>query len=660
MNGAPIRTWGLALVAIGVIVLLSWLAWRVWALPERGASGSDAARQQQEATVLEVARTAPNESSARGEASLRNPVAAADAEVVPEPWFVQLTGVVPAVPWTAPLRLVFAERLEVLAEVDVQGACRFMPPAMARSPAFQQLRLVANDPNYRLQRPHQRADTLQHFARDQFAVLPIAQLRGRVLGPDGTGLVARVQAFAWDADGPREQVLARTESQPDGTYVLLVPPDMELLLLAEATMAEPAPPLGASRQGPTALSFSAVEGERQGSGDARPDLSPASLRAHGQHGAPRTVPDMRLDATAMLTGRVLFADGRPLPFVAVTAQPRASQALWREQHHWSASEGLVRGAFAFADRDGAFALPLAPGVTFTVMATATDPLLLAGEPKAEGSAPGHVELRAPGELVTLRVVHEGQPEPNAWLELGDFSWRSDASGKSRVTIGPDPMRVRARAGVRSSPWADLSPGARSPVMTLQLQTPELALVQLHLRSEPVLLAAEFVCKPVAGGPAMTLAGERRRADQPFELRVPAGSYQLTVQLREGAAGGNYLVPLHLGIDVPASGLSTSHDATFGGRIELDVRDTNDLPLAGTFVLRDATGRDVTPMTVAFDDRREVRVGAAGVLQTWNVNRLANVLPPGEYSLAVDAGDRGGLQRVVTVRARETTRVALRL
>ncbi len=650
------------LAALGTVA--AWVLWWQWPsqVAPLDASIDPASRSANTAATAQAngdhRPAAPPDDRTRREA-----VATAGTAPGAGEWVVRLVGIDPVMPWTAPLRFVFQDRAQLQATVDAHGECRFMPPALARDPGTQNLQLFANDDHYCLEHSYLFMASLQETGTAEFAVYPIARLRGRVLGPDGRGLVARVSAFRCDASGPRTPLLAHTTSEPDGGYVLRVPPAVPLLVLAEA-MAVAAPSLlGPTPQpmplfdfgGAPSLDGISATDDRP----ARTDLLPATARCEGTLATPRTLPDLRLGATAALDGRVTLADGRALAGIDVHAQPAwATAAAWRHDQHWSPTDGLMSGATARTDERGAFTLRLAPGVPFRVRAAAADLLLLAGEPGVIASAPGFVELAVPGDLVTLRVVADGQPVARATLDIANGPAPAEGPGRRRLTLGPSTVRLRARTDLRASPWLDLPPDARPAVATLDLVAVELAEVQLRLHSSPTVRDAEMTWQDVASGAVLSTKVQRGPGDVPFVVRVPPGRYHVSLSEQDGIPGGPYLLPLQLDLDVPPAGLEVTHAAAFGGQLWVDVRAANGTRPEGTFTLRDATGRDVTPATRLFAGAH-LREAAPGVLQGGNINWIGSILPPGSYDLVLDVLGCDRSQQTVILTAGSTTIVRLR-
>lgn len=587
-----------------------------------------------------------------------------DALPAAEEWAIQLVGIDPSVPWTAPLQLVLEERARVECAIDANGACRFVPPAYALLPGVHNLRLLTSESNYRLEQAYQQLEPLRRTRRAEYRVYPAAVLQGRVRAPTGEGVLASVSAFVLRPEGPTEPLLSRTTSDMDGRYELRVPPGVSLLVIAEAVTQSALLPWQVAR--PQGI----FELERSDSLDemsmpdllqARTDLLPATARAQGAHGSPRLVDDLWLGATAPLTGTLTLLDGRPLRDAEVVAVPVALQArMWRANQFWVAGEGLLVGASTRTDAAGAFTMRLPSGRRFRVLGTSRDPLLLAGEPAQEAMAPGHLELVAPGELVQFRVLFSGKPAPRAWVDVGEGAkpWPADDRGSLRATLPGERTRVEARSGVLRSEAVELVPGEHSGTVDLHLLEGDLAVVRVAVHSRPPLLAAQFSWASTGDGHVLQVVGERANETVPFELRVPVGTYHLTVSHRPDEPGGQFLVPLQLDVEVAAGGVLVERDALYGGRLLLDVREDNGVRPAGHFVLRNALGQDVTPGSVV-RSRGDAHVEAPGVLQVTGESEMARLLEPGLYQLEVEA-DGQRTQQSVTIKAWNYTKVQLRL
>jgi hypothetical protein len=659
------RRWLLAGLGTAVLALLLWQWLLAEAWQDRANTPSQGTMGANVASAATLARGQNDLPAGPGSTpSTREQVAIHDGSAKEDEWTMQLLGIDPAVPWTAPLVLVFENRMQLSIAVDAQGTSRFVPPPFARLPGITNLLVIATDDHYILERAYHQTAPLQTTGRLELTVYQSSLVRGRVVGPGGTGIVARVSAFAWGENGPEDTLLARAESQPDGTYLLRVPPDVPLLLLGEALTDRSPLAWWSNQQSPMLLDFgkpvSLDEPREFDPREPRADLLPATLRAEAARLTTRTVADLVLTQAAPLTGRVTFADGRPLANVDVVAQPASTTTRpWHTNLHWSPTDGLHRGAQARTDERGAFTLQLPPGVPFLLTATTANPLLLAGEPSTVAGAPGFAELIAPGDLVTFQVLANGQPVPRATVHLDGHSWPTDNAGQLRATLGPQTTRARASAGVRTSAWIPLSPDVAAQQVQLELLDTEVAQVNILLRSKPGVLAAQFVWHSVPEGLEFSLHSERERDDAPFIVAVPPGSYRLTSRGSDAEPGSQMLLPSQTEITVPPAGIAIEQNVAFGGRIALDLREQNGMRPAGTFTLRDAAGHEVTPHTITYNGTGGVCIAEPGVLQQGNINHLATTLPPGEYSLSIDLRGGSHIERTVQVEVWATTSVKLR-
>jgi hypothetical protein len=659
-HGVTIRVTFFALLGVAVLAVLWWQSQTSDTPPARSGDRSHQ-------TVAAPGQSTGSQVGANNDASEAERQQLPANETTANPaneWTVQLIGIKPAVPWTAPLRITFEDRLDVHGTVDGEGVCRFLPPPGARNPGLQHMRLTARDDNYRIVDQHHRSATLQRTGHMTVLVDAMANLRGRVLAPDGAGTVARIRAFTFDANGPREPLLARTESGPDGHYKLQVRPGIPLLIVADATAAG-LKSFSEAKQSTFVLAdlplwslenLNMLDGRRP-----RADWLPASLTTEAVFRSPRDLPELQLGTGSLVTGRVTFANGQPLANVIVAARlSEATKPAWHNQLHWSQHQQVVPGAFTHTDADGTFSLHLTPGEQFMVQVTSDKPLMLAGEPTAVTTAPGRVALIVPGQLLTIHVVHNGEPVAGASIDIETFTWKSDHEGALQVTLKPEATRIRARHNASISGWTALPTIGRPTSVQLQLEARDLSKVRIDLRSKPTLQNATFVWQPLPEGAPITLSGQRQHGNEPFELLVPAGNYELSIRDSKSGNDGRYSLPNKHTVEVPAAGLVTSYDITFGGTIDVDVLTQNRTRVGGTFSLMASNGQDVTPQTIARDTTGTMRVSMPGTLQSISTNRLATILPAGIYTLTVTTQAHGTVTRSVTVTARSSTHVPITL
>ena len=581
-----------------------------------------------------------------------------------------MVGIDAAVPWTSPLEMrlgsgPFAPRVQVGLAADGTGT--FLMPEEVDATGPDRLHLRANDPNYRLGDKEPDPRPLQAHGVLEVPVRAIARLCGRVVAEGAPSTNARVQAFRWSAEGPQGPLLGRAETNPDGRFEIRVPPGVPVLLIAESVIQ------------PTSVwpdKFAPLEWSLEDSTEFEDDLQrvdsrgvatewlPAAVRSEGLHGTLRDVGELVIRKASTLTGTVRSNDGRALPGFMVVAQPTdGGWSRWREGMSWHASHGVVAVRQATSDAAGAFTLLLAPGVPFAVTGSATDPLTLAGEPQVVAMAPSHVDLVVPGELVTFVVTAAGKPVPRARIAIDGMPWHADDHGCARVLLGPEPVRVQAAADRLGNAVVDLPASPRPATVFLALEASGLVPVRIQLRSERALLQATLQWRP-RNGEAIVMRCTRERIDQPFVAQVPPGAYELT--LREWTPSPSaslptvapYLLPERRDVEVPAGGTELAIEGRDGGGIAIDVLAADGTRPEGSFRLLDAAGSKVSVMAVALVDG-DLRVAMPGELQPDGVNRLAAVLPAGDYVLELDAGEYRSVRQQVVVTAGVTTTVRLR-
>jgi hypothetical protein len=583
-----------------------------------------------------------------------------------ELWTVRLTGLDASVPWTSRLTLIVERRRHIDVDVDERGVGTFAPPKMARNPAFQFLQVVADDPNYEIANGNTRTDDLQLRGEDEFAVRPIALLRGRVLRPPGHDGQVRVRAFPMTANGPAEAEVALAGADANGDYRLRVPPDVPLLVVADAVDTGQRVSTPFTGFAPDVARLTGARADLdQRTGDAT--IVPACVRTAGTFGLPRQVADLTLARAARLTGRVTYADGAGIADVRCVPHP-VGGARWRGDLLWNGSR-VFRTSWGLTDGNGDFSIWLAPGVPFVVTATASNPLLLAGEPRTTVSAPGHVQLVAPGDPITIEVVHDERPV-SGHVSIDGMELPTDAGGRLVVTLDERTVEVKARAPQGASPTRTLDPATRPPTVRLALRSEALAEARITLRSARTALRAAFAWHPLDGGRPRTIHVQRARSDEPFVMKVPPGDYRLHVLADPDAPIARYLLRHEASCSVPPTGFSDTFDVALGGRLRLVAHDANDTPIAASFTLTDGAGTVHTPQTIGTSVTGDRRIAGPGQLLALADSQLVDVLPPGRYQLVVRAGQRGAGQRgaeqvgerrqTVTIEASHTARVIVRL
>ncbi len=643
----------LVTVLVAVIVVTAWWSW-----PEpAGLPGERDVVPGPEAAATAIA-------SVRDEDVVRDDVSVPrhDGTSHGREWTVRLTGFDPSVPWQGPLTLRFEGFYKAQCDIDANGFGRFVPPPEARRPGIQMLQLYGTDENYRIKNPHTRTATLQTYGHDEFEVEAVASIRGRVLEPSGDGTFARVRAFVWDGDRPREPLLCHTETQPSGEFTLRVLPRVPLLLVAEALEPARAPLVRKPGRGTVFVPFESESfdpwwepSERR---TPRPDLVPAVVRVEGVFRAPRDVGDLKLAETALLSGRVEFRDGEPVRGAEVLANPERS-ALRIGALQWVPGFGLARGARGWADDDGAFHMRLAAGLEFRVSVGSSSPRFrqTADSPTVTVTAPGLARLVMSGERRFLRVLDAGRPVEDAQVAIDGWVGTTDSAGRFPIIAGDAPVPVSARSGEKAAPTRMVSRADRDPI-DLELQPTPMATVRLLLRGVDDLRQAAFQWRPSDGGVRIFHVESRASADAPFVMRVPTGHYRFEILQETDEFAGD--IALEMDVDVPPEGVTLVRDVVFGGRIELDVVDARGVRSGGRFTLTTRDGLDVTPSAWAHDVEGHSRTTSVGVLHPGGRSRLSGLFDPGSYTLRVFAPGHAPVARYVVVSPRRRTRVEIRL
>lgn len=649
------RRWMFTVVA--VVACAAWLWQWQGASPPPAHPHTSGAHEEGQVTGARTGDGSPTELNRE---QLQDRSATASGGASDRLWRVRLTGLFPGVPWSSQLTLVVEDRRHIDVLIDEHGTGTFEPPAIARNPAFQMLRIVANDPNYEIARNGRRMDDLQLYGEDSFEVRPISLLRGRVLRPPGFDGEVRVRAFPMTTDGPSEAEIARTGVDGQGEYVLRVPPDAPMLVVADAV------DHSRHRSGPFtgfAPNIAQLFGGRDGVDhrDADATTVPASLQAEGTFGQPRRIADLQLTRAERLTGRVTYADGSAVADLWCTTRP-VDAASWRGDLQWNGTRVFATNN-GYTDANGNFTVWLPPGVPFVVTATSTNPLLLAGEPSTTASAPGHVQLTAPGDPVTIEVVRDNRAA-KAVVVIDGMEVPTDDQGRLAVTLGSQAVRVQARTPKLAAVPQLLRPGSRPSTVRLELEPEILADARIRLRAERPILQAVFCWQPVAGGRTRRMHASRKSEAEPFAMEVPPGDYRLEVladpDATPAASPGRYLRFAPTTCIVAASGLAADYEVALGGKLALTVLDRSGTPVRASFTLTDSAGTAHAPQTAGRTASGDLQVAPPGEVLPVPRSEIVDVLPHGRYELVVDTG-RGREQRsTVTVEACRTAHETIRL
>lgn len=647
------------LFGLAALLLVGFSVWLAAGAPTPGGSPSAPTT----AASVVVAAAGPAESPAIAPAT----EAAAELDRTPAPvaasaavLAVRMVGFDARAPWTAPLRLRIEGRDEARDErlshedafvPDGDGQGRFVLPAWARD-STTEWRVVGEDPNY-LDVEVLCFGALPLEAGFTIEVQVVAVVRGRVVDEAGVPVpAARIAAFVSAEGRPEAEPSRLTSTSADGSFVLQVPPDTPLYLVA-AAMEE------ARLSGKWLTSH---HGAIATLGRVRSELSPAARECRGQVGAVADAGTIVLPRAAQVTAVLRWSDGRPIAGAKVTSGPefvRQELSLGDEARlgFVGIAEPPANLVTAVTASDGRARLAAPAGSRFVLGVTEVEGCVLKDrgpEPFFVAPATVPIELPLPVQFVATAA---GEMVADATFELKDAAGRvvrrvAGDAGEVRIVpaaSGDEPLRVVARAGAFVS----------APVAVLQSQqgqrvelamSPVLVLVEVELAAGPRRVpSARFEIVPGNGAPTVVEIASRE-GDQPFPLWLEPGRRQLRIGPTDGERTGMFLLPSVHDLDVPPGGTRLSVPVAFGGRFHVAVCDRDGRPLAGSYAVRtvagagDPAGRDVL----------------LGELPPTGVDFPATNLAPGQYELAVDLGPRGVVRRPLTIVALAMAQVRIRL
>lgn len=563
---------------------------------------------------------------------------------------VQLRGVRPDAPWTAPAKLEIwgddrrDQELVVFEETrrpDVDARVVFELPDWCAPQAdgyvIQRVSLSATDPNYEpLQRRYQSRDLGRELVVD---VEFVSELSGNVRDTAGKPVAqSRVVAFASRNGQPLPGMVATAPTEPDGSYRLLVPPGAPMWLVA----------LPCRRTDYEGYLY------RRTQWSMTKDLLPATKVATATAGAPTIVPDFVLERAAHVTGTVQWDDGTPIAYAWLEASPRGDTLSLTDGEYLRRIGGRVAPGMSIAtDQQGRFALPTLAGTTIDVRVLRGPRSQDAGRwigdlPQQPASVGKAVVFTVPRPVV-LRARCGAEPSAYATVEVAaECMLQTDKSGE--LTVVPTaPVRVRAMRRDLRSPWYEISPADAGRTIDLSLRQEKLTAVTIEV-DDAATEDNHTILYRRDGGPEQS---EFLPRNDTLELFLEPGRYDVAL----------VDVPSFLGTIADEVEVIVGDEPTSvrlrnapGGTFAVKATDGHGAWAGGTCTVRNAEGREWRMTFEAGDETR----GRPGELLATGVNTFRRQLPPGDYELRCDFGALGTHRETVTIRANRTTDVRIRL
>lgn len=653
---------------IAALLLLGFIL-AIWGLPGGEPTPPPAQRSTTPAgDLVDIATGAPRKTSLDRQA-VAGPAAdpANGAATAAATFRIRLRGQHPQAPWRTPLILDLEGRDEgrdswlqsdQSAVPDAEGLVSFPLPPWMLTASRPEWRLRGNDPHYLPieERAKVAPDPDHELVVD---VQVIAVLLGRVVTSAGEPVPgARITAYGQHAGQPSGGALGTTNSANDGSYHLLVPPDMPLLVTAVAM----APALLSG------MKLTGLHGAISDRGELVPDLLPASLSATGAVGTFAELPDLVLPPAARLLGTVRWANGNPVAgaVVSTAADDGERLPLDQDQALLLTPAGLTLLARTRTAADGTFVLPARSGTTTTVRIADVQGHHVVGPwPSQRVVAPSLADLELPLPI-EVQVRSAGQPVARARVGIVQLLTElvvdgsqlpglvTDAHGSLRLITQLDRLSLQAEANGRRSAFADVVT-ATAQVVVLDLDQ-QLAEVAIEFRGEFPVRNVRLTWQRSDGahGTEHLLRDDR---GEPFRLFLEPGEYMLHVAPAGGERNGLFLMPGNHRLVVGTTPQRLELTATFGGRFTVFATDGRGVHVAGQCRV---IGPDGRVHEVKFRQRDSGAVGAAGELLADGPNEALLVLAPGEYVLECGFAEHGACNERVTIRPREIVDVRLRL
>ncbi|MFY9345363.1 MAG: hypothetical protein WAT39_22925 [Planctomycetota bacterium] len=566
---------------------------------------------------------------------------------------VRLRGLHPQAAWTSPITLNLAGRDEIEwlkhrddETPDERGEATFVLPAWAATATNQEGRLDAADPNYRpLAERWQGA--LDLSAVRVLEVQVVAVVTGRVVDAAGAPVAAaRLTGFAFRNGAPVAPELAQVNTRVDGTFGLVVPPDVSLFVLAT-------PMRAAGRFRPR---IDSRNGGVVDTDEIRADLLPAHVLVQGRVGSPTAIPDIVLPTAVVLRGTVRWQDGAAVDLATVQVRPRGGTVFALGEHahvQIDAGGSLLPGGSATTNAQGTFELPARAGSEVVVAVTRMQEVHLVGEFALPVTPPAPAELLLP-RPIRLRARDGARLVPATFhLSTGGTVTATLSGGVEVITN--QALRVRASKDRLRSPWVDVPVSAAGTTIDIDL-TNELVPLSIEFDGEFRVRNTIVTWRRDDGVSSGQHLGRDDRSG-PFQLFLEPGRYHITAGAGGGERNGVFLLPVERDVDLNAGPAELRLPALFGGTFTVTATDSSGVHVGGTCRVYDGGGGDVS---AGFSVNGTGRHSRPGELLRDGTNHFTGVLPPGVYELVFEFVHHGTQQQRVTIRPREVSDVRLRL
>jgi hypothetical protein len=394
-------------------------------------------------------------------------LAIADAQATPATQLrLRLVGLLAAAPWSTEVTIEWTgfdashrwrdrRHAKVQKQPDATGVIAIdvpdWPPAVSRT-----LRVRTADPLYLDVDLPPVADpdlAIEH----SIAVRPAGRWTSRVVDAAGNAQVAGVLAYRPYEGAAMQRPVAATRTAADGTFVLKVPPEEPLWIIAT-----PVPP---SFLGPRSRCGTCELARRLRHGI---QTLPTCVQATGHLGAAQALPPMVQAQAAIVSGRILRNDEIDVHAPIVTIAPTRGTPLevmpGLVLHRQSDGKLLLETSVG-ADLDGNFALPAHPGSEVDVRIG--DAQVQAQPVVRRILAPDQLRFELPASVL-LQAMRRGAPDKAVDIEIEGRGTIPFSAGFLLV-LPNGSMRVRAVDGLLRGPWRTIGAADAGTILDLELR-----------------------------------------------------------------------------------------------------------------------------------------------------------------------------------------------